>query len=63
MAYTTRIQVFQGANRRWYFHRQAANGRITDASQGYRWKRTAVREARKRWPGTTIQILPPKDAT
>lgn len=50
-----RIDVFQGENRKWYFHRVADNGKITAASQGYRSRWNAKRAARKLFPGVQIR--------
>lgn len=44
----------------WYFHRVAANGEITDPSQGYTTRRSARRGIQRRWPGIKIVTLPRK---
>lgn len=56
MAGTERVEVFRGANGRWYFHRVARNNRRTAVSQGYRLKRSALRTARKTFPDIPIVV-------
>lgn len=38
----------------WFFHRVAANGKVTDPSQAYTTRRAARRGIERRWPGIRI---------
>lgn len=44
-------------NGKWYFHRKARNGKITDPSQGYATASNARRAIRTRWPNLTAGQL------
>lgn len=55
MARTKYVQVFQGKNRRWYFHLRNTNGRITEPSQGYAHRRSAIKAAKRDVPGVEIR--------
>jgi len=41
---------------KWYFHRVANNGKITDDYQGYASRSNARRAVKKRWPGIRIDV-------
>jgi len=49
-----KIEVFKGANNKWYFHVRATNGKITSASQGYSTKGNAQRAAKRQFPDLEI---------
>lgn len=49
-----KIEMWQAPNGKWYFHRRARNGKITDASQGYSTASNCRRAIRHRWPGAHI---------
>lgn len=49
-----KIEMWQAPNGKWYFHRRARNGKITDASQGYSTASNCRRAIRHRWPGAQI---------
>ena len=51
---TAKIELLKGRDGRWFFHRRASNGQITDQSQGYTRKDSAKRAARKLYPGLPI---------
>ena len=54
MAY---VELWQAPNGRWYFHRVAGNGRVTDSSQGYTLRRNARKAIFRRWPGIEIRFV------
>lgn len=49
-----KIEYWQAKNGKWYFHRRATNGQITDPSQGYSTASNARRAIRKRWHDPVI---------
>lgn len=55
-----RVEVFQAEDGRWYFHVHNRNGRITEPSQGYTRKDSAVTAARRDAPGLPLVILEPE---
>lgn len=58
MARSARLELFEGQiPGRWYFHRRAANGKITDASQGYTRKADAKRAARRLFPDLPVIVV------
>lgn len=52
-----RVELFEGVDGRWYFHKRNANGRITLASQGYTLRRTARRAAQRDIHGLPIVCI------
>lgn len=50
----SKVEFWPAPNGRWYFHRRSSNGKITDPSQGYSRKDSAVRGIRRRWPSDRI---------
>jgi uncharacterized protein YegP (UPF0339 family) len=48
------IELWQAFNGRWYFHKKNRNGKITEASQGYKERRYAVAAAKRDIPGFRI---------
>jgi len=48
------VELFKGENAKWYFHKKSRNGKITEPSQGYKWKSSAVRAAKRDIPGVPI---------
>lgn len=56
-----KVEYWKARNGRWYFHRKARNGKVTDPSQGYAGPSTSnVRRAiRRRWPDLPmIRVYP-----
>lgn len=51
------VELFKGANNKWYFHIKAANGEVTSASQGYADRKGARRAIRRDWPGMTVKVI------
>lgn len=51
-----KVIYWQARNGRWYFHRVARNGKVTDASQGYSTASNCRRAIRNRWPG--VKVVP-----
>lgn len=51
------VELFKGANDKWYFHIKAANGEVTSASQGYTTRAGARKAIRRDWPGMTVKVL------
>jgi hypothetical protein len=51
-----KVELWIGENGLWYFHKMNTNGRITEPSQGYVWKSSAVRAARRDIPGVPIVL-------
>jgi hypothetical protein len=49
------VEVFVGRDGRWYGHVKARNGRITDATQGYKQMRSAMRWAARNYPGLSVR--------
>lgn len=49
------VELWQGRDGRWYFHKRNRNGRITEPSQGYSRKDSAKRAAKRDIPGFPIQ--------
>lgn len=52
-----RIQLWQGASGRWYFHKRSANGKITVDSQGYKEKRYAKEAIKREYPTLLVVEL------
>lgn len=46
MSRTAKVERWKAKNGKWYFHRRATNGKITDPSQGYSTKSNATRAIR-----------------
>jgi hypothetical protein len=54
------IEVWRGANGRWYGHRKAKNGRVTGtAGQGYASVGAVSKWAEKNYPGLEIRQIKP----
>lgn len=51
---SARVLLFQGRDRRWYFKRQARNGRITAVSEGYVRRSACETAARRNFPGHEV---------
>ena len=51
------VELFAGANGKWYFHVKAANGEVVSASQGYKNRRGARRAIRRDWAGLEVRVL------
>jgi uncharacterized protein YegP (UPF0339 family) len=51
----TGIVVFKGHDKRWYFHKIAANHQVVLQSQGYGRRRDARLAAARQFPGVPIQ--------
>lgn len=56
MARRPKAEIWRGGNGRWYFHRVAANGKITD-DHSVQHRSSARRACRSRWPGIEIVVL------
>ncbi len=57
-----RIQLWQGAGGRWYFHKRSGNGQITMDSQGYKQKRYAKEAIKREYPKSPIFELTAEEA-
>lgn len=57
-----RIELWQGASGRWYFHKKSANGQLTMDSQGYKEKRYAKVAIKREYPNLRVVELPPEEA-
>lgn len=57
MARGPKVELFEGADGRWYFHRRNTNGRVTKPSQGYTLRRSARRAAKRDNPGLRIVLV------
>lgn len=51
----TIIDIFKGADRQWYWHARARNGQVIAASEAYTRRASAVRGAKRAFPGVTIR--------
>lgn len=51
-----KVELYLGENGRWYFHKLNGNGKITEPSQGYKHKQSAVRAAKRDIPGVQIVL-------
>lgn len=55
MAYKLpRVEVFQGADGKFYFRKRNRNGKLTEPSQGYKQRRYAAAAARRDVPGIPV---------
>ena len=50
------VELFTGRDCKWYFHKKSRNGKITQPSQGYIWKSSAVKAAKRDIPNTPIVL-------
>lgn len=58
-ATVAKVEVFPGADGKWYFHTKARNGRVLDRSQGYTRKWTAKTGAKRAYPGVPVVVVDP----
>lgn len=58
-----KVELWIGKDGKWYFHKRNANGRVTEPSQGYAYKRSAVKAARRDIPGVPIVLVQNKRFT
>jgi uncharacterized protein YegP (UPF0339 family) len=54
MAKSDKIELILGGDGKYYFHKKAKNGKITEQSQGYKQKRYAMVAIRRDFPGLEI---------
>lgn len=57
MATIERAELKLGSDGKWYYHRRAGNGRITDPSQGYASQAGARRAAKRDLPGLPVVVV------
>lgn len=57
MSTTAKIELFEGRDGKWYFHRKAGNGKISAPSQGYTHRRSARSAAKRDLPGLDIVVI------
>lgn len=54
---TPRVEIFEGKDGKYYFHKVNRNGKKTEPSQGYKQRRYAREAAKRDVPGVTIVHL------
>lgn len=55
MVAKTRIELWESSkNGRWYFHKVAANNKVTENSQGYKKRKYALVAIKRDFPGIPV---------
>lgn len=57
-----KIEVFKDADGKWFGHRKASNGKVTDVSKPYSAKRPAMMWAERTYPDVRVIDLTAKEA-